>query len=233
MDNSNSPRDRRRIESATWAMLDAVRSVGYRPAGKRSRGVHRLLADISSDFLVRVTNLLKELRFDGKTEQVHGQLDLDITSIPGSLISGQRRRRLDSVRSLKKSLSYRRETMPRDRAVNILDVQEVAVYFAAILSVKGWRGVADYRFMEMLKNEARIILQEYGYALALGKSINCPFITAWQDHEFWRHICTLDGVSSAEINAQKELLRRTGCTKGCPGYFAEPRCIQTPLDMSA
>ncbi len=233
MDKSNSLRDRRRIESTTWAMIDAVRSAGYRPAGKRSREVNRILADINSEFLDRVTNLLKNLRFDEKVQQVEGQLDLKLVSSLESLVSGPRRRRLDSVRSLKKSLSHRRETMPRDRAMSILDIHEIAVYWAATLSVRGWRGVVDYRFMEMLKNEARFILQEYGYTLALGKSINCPFITAWQDHEFWRHICVLDGVSSAEINAQKELLRRTGCTKGCPGYFAEPRCMQTPLDMSA
>jgi hypothetical protein len=214
-------------------MLDAVRSAGYRPAGKRSRGVHRLLADINSDFLVRVIGLLQNLEYDEQIKQVHGQLGLGIVSSSDSRMSGPMRSRSYSAESLKKSLSHKRETMPRDRAMSILDIHEIAVYWAATLSVRGWRGVVDYRFMEMLKNEARLILQDYGYRLAFGKSINCPFITAWQDHEFWRHICVLDRVSSAEINAQKELLRRTGCTKSCPGYFAEPRCIQTPLDMSA
>ncbi len=222
-----------RIESATWAMLDALKGVGYRPAGKRSRRGHRLLAEISSDFLSRATTLLVGLRFEVGTSHFKDQLHLGIVSGANSSASGPRRLKMEAVRYLRKSLGQRHETMPRDRAVNILDIQEVAVYWAATLSIRGWRGVADYKFMELLKREVSWVLLEYGYHFASGKSINCPFITMWQDHEFWRHIAILDGVSVTAINAEKELLRRSSCTKGCPGYLAEPRCIQAPLGMSA
>lgn len=222
-----------RVESTAWAMLDAVKRIGYRPAGKRSRRGHRILAEINSDFRSRVRELLEDLRFEERPKRVIGQLSLGIVPDSSSNRSGPKRHKADSLISLKKLLGQRRETMPRDRAVNILDIQEVAVHWAATLALRGWRGVADYKFMEILKREVGWVLLEYGYSLASGKSINCPFIAVWQDHVYWRHICILDGVSVTAVNAEKDLLRRSSCTKGCPGYMSEPGCIQTPLSVSA
>ncbi|MHB1330590.1 MAG: hypothetical protein ACYCY6_01310 [Minisyncoccota bacterium] len=221
--------ERKPYEAAVWALLDAVSNLGFRPAGKRSSKSLRPMPDIQLEFASRIEDILSELEFKESEGSDDDQLSMTLI-----LEDGVSKRFKQSARkSLMSVLKKRRETVPRDRPLNMEYIQEILVYWAGTLVLRGWSGVSDYRVITALKSEAIWLSHELGYDLPSKRVLTCPFIMEWQDHEYWESVCILDGIPLGRIEVIRKERERYKCAKGCPGRIGEISCKQVDLQMTA
>lgn len=216
-------------EAAVWALLDVVTNLGFRSAGKRSKKHLRPMSDVQFEFASNIESILSKLEFRDSDIKDDKQLSMSLVLEDDDLS----RLKQSAMRSLTVTLKKKHQTVPRDKPLNMEYIQEVLVYWAAALVLRGWRGVSDYKVINALKPEAIWLSHELGYDLPSRRVLTCPFIMEWQDHDHWENVCILDGIPISRIKAIRKEREHSKCAKGCPGRIGDTSCAQVDLQITA